>query len=148
MFINKKTYHLQMKLLYIFTISFCLTACISRLSRPEMTGQVVDESGQPIPLAQIGESISDDHGFFRLNERRYFAFLLKEIVYMEAPPVFVQEQVSKSGYQTCYLHYSHPFGGGQRKGAQLQLGQVMLNTNFNAKILNQFLDCTIKTQEK
>lgn len=48
MFINKKIYHMQMKVLCILAISFALSACISRLSRPEISGQVIDQFDQPL----------------------------------------------------------------------------------------------------
>jgi hypothetical protein len=148
MFINKITYHLQMKLLCILTISFCLSACISRLSRPEISGHVIDEHGQPIAQVQVGETYTNLNGYFQLKEQRYSAFLLKEIMHMEAPPVFVQESVIKSGYQSCYLQYSHRFGGGQRKGAKWELGKIILQSNLNALGQSEIEDCTIKTQEK
>jgi hypothetical protein len=148
MFINKITYHLQMKLLCILTISLCLSACISRLSRPEISGQVVDGRGQPIAAVQVAETQTDQHGYFQLKEQRYSAFLLKEIMYMEAPPVFFQTTVIKFGYQPCYLHYFNRFGGGQRKGAQWKLGKIILQSNLNAQGQRGIDDCTVKTQEK
>ena len=146
MFINKKSYHLQMKLLCIFTISFCLSGCISRLSRPEMTGQVVDTVGKPIANVQVGEVETDQNGYFQLKERRYYAFFLKEMMYMEAPPVFVRKRVFKPNFQTCDLQYFNRFGGGQRKGAKLVVGKVILHSSLNEKEQNEINDCDVKTR--
>ncbi|WP_227504271.1 hypothetical protein [Acinetobacter sp. ETR1] len=46
---------MQMKVLCILAISFALSACISRLSRPEISGQVIDQFDQPIGQVQVGE---------------------------------------------------------------------------------------------
>ena len=125
MFIKKK-YKSKISSLLILLIALSLTACISRLSRPEMTGQIIDEMNQPIPNVSVGESKTDKNGFFTLKEHRYNAFLLTEILVMEAPAVFVQEVVEKSGYQTCFLEYYNSYGGGQAKGAKWEVGQVVL----------------------
>lgn len=148
MFINKKIYHMQMKVLCILAICFILSACISRLSRPEILGQVIDEFDQPIALVQVGEAQTDMQGNFRLKERRYSAFLLKEIMYMEAPPIWVQERLNKQGYQQCYLKYFNSHGGGQRKGVQWDVGKIILQSNLNTAKQDEIHDCTVKTQEK
>ena len=147
MFINKKAYHLQMKLLCILTISFCLVGCISRLSRPEMTGQVINAQNQPIAHVQVGEMQTDQNGYFQLKERRYYAFLLKEMMYMEAPSVFVREIVSQQGYSTCHLKYFSRYGGGQSRGAKWSVGKIILQSNSNATDPKKIGDCTVKTQE-
>ena len=148
MFINKKIYHMQMKVLCILAISFALSACISRLSRPEISGQVIDQFDQPLGQVKVGETQTDMQGNFRLKERRYAAFLLKEIMYMEAPPVFVQERLNKQGYQPCDLQYFNSHGGGQRKGAQWKVGKIILQSNLNTAKQDEIPDCTVKTQEK
>ncbi len=133
MFINKKAYPLQMKVLCILAISFCLSACISRLSRPEISGHVVDELGQPIANVRLAETQTDQNGYFLLKEQRYSVFLLKEMMQMEAPPVSFQVTLNKLGYQTCYLQYFNRFGGGQAKGARWEVGQVILISDLVAK---------------
>lgn len=105
---------------------FLLTACISRLSRPEMRGVVVDEHQQPLANVQVGETLTNMHGEFKLPEQRYWAFLLKEIMYTEAPPVYVRENVIKVGYTPCHLEYWSRYGGGSRKGAQYVVGTIQL----------------------
>jgi hypothetical protein len=109
---------------------------------------VIDGRGQPIAYVQVGETQTNQNGDFQLKEQRYSAFLLKEIMYMEAPPVFVQETVTKPGYQSCSLQYFNRFGGGQRKGGKWQLGKIILQSNLNAQGQSEIPDCMIKTQEK
>ena len=148
MFIKKKVLLMQMKLLCIFALSFSLSACISRLSRPEMTGLIVNYQGVPQAQVQVGEMTTDVTGQFKLKERRYYAFLVTEILYMEAPPIFVREQVSKSGYQTCYLQYRSSFGGGQPKGAKWEIGTVLLKQGADVPVTGKLQDCEVKKQEK
>ena len=94
-----------------------------------MTGQVIDSLNHPISGVKVGEVSTDQNGFFRLEERRYYAFLLTEILAMEAPALGVQESVEKAGFQTCYLQMFSSFGGGQSKGAKWEVGQIILNTD-------------------
>ena len=148
MLTNKTTVFRQMKVLAVFILSFCLSACISRLSRPEMMGQIIDDTGHPIAKVQVGETVTDLQGYFSLDEQRYYAFLLTEILAMEAPMVYVQEHVSKVGYQSCFLTYYNPYGGGQRKGAKWQIGQIVLHAQLDASDEHEITDCTEKNIEK
>ena len=64
-----------MKIFAIIMLCLALTACISRLSRPQMIGTVVNPAGQPLVGVKIGETVSDAQGYFSLKERRYNVFL-------------------------------------------------------------------------
>ena len=106
------------------------TGCISRLSQPEIKGVV--KSQDLIPLVEVlitnsRESVlTDSKGNFLLPEHRYNAFLLKELFYMEAPPLNISLQFKKEGYQPCdYRYFSH-YGGGARKGSSMNLGSILL----------------------
>ncbi|MFC3903604.1 hypothetical protein SAMN05421749_102406 [Acinetobacter marinus] len=115
-----------LKVLVLLCCCASLSACISRLSRPELTGQIVDRAQQPIAQVKVGEGYSDENGYFTLPERRYYAFLLKEIMMMEAPAMGFSELVEKAGYQSCQISYHSNYGGGAPKGASMALGKIVL----------------------
>ncbi|MGJ1418302.1 hypothetical protein ACR79T_01665 [Sphingobacterium spiritivorum] len=103
-----------------------LTSCISRLSRPEITGKVMDYDNNPIPDCNVGEVVTDSLGNFILPERRYNAFLLTEMFYMEAPPLHVGEVIEKAGYESDAIEMFSTFGGGRSKGAKMEIGNIYL----------------------
>ncbi|OTG84959.1 hypothetical protein B9T27_01690 [Acinetobacter sp. ANC 4648] len=51
----------------------------------------------------VGKNLSNSKGYFKLDKKRYFAFLLIEIWAIEISMLYVQEQVSKAGFQTYFL---------------------------------------------
>lgn len=104
------------KLFLLIGVLLGTTSCVSRMSRPVLTGVVVDENGRPLPGVQVGESLTDSNGCFSLEEIRYNKFFLTELFVMEAPPVYVEELVSKSGFKTDTIRLHSPFGGGAPKG--------------------------------
>lgn len=128
------------KIFMIIFVSFYLTACISRLARPELLGQLFDTENRPIANAKVGEVYSDINGQFILPEQRYHAFFFKEIVYMEAPPVFVNEKVEKRGFQPCWIRLVNLRGGGARKGSKVDLGKIVLGASHQEKTI-QNIDC-------
>ena len=134
-----------MKIFAIIMLCLALTACISRLSRPQMIGTVVNPAGQPLVGVKIGETVSDAQGYFSLKERRYNVFLLKELLYMEAPPLHISEPVRLNGYQGCWISLSQPFGGGRAKGATWSLGQVVIYPNLGQDAVKSLPICTIKS---
>ena len=134
-----------MKVFAIVMLCVALSACISRLSRPQMMGTVVNPAGQPLAGVQIGETVSDTQGYFSLKERRYNAFLLKELLYMEAPPLHISEAVILEGYQRCWINSSQPFGGGRAKGAVWSLGQVVIYPNSGQVAVKFPPICTLKS---
>ena len=93
----------------IFT--FSLTSCISRLSRPAISGTIVDYNNKPIQGCTIGETVSDAKGKFYLKEIRYNQFLLFEMFQMEAPPLHYEERIEKPGYQSVDIYGHSTFGG-------------------------------------
>ena len=107
-------------------LSISLSSCISRLSRPEITGIVVDYDKKPVKYCKVGETFTDKDGHFTLPERRYNAFLLSEMMVMEAPPLFVFEPIEKEGFEDDVISMSHPFGGGKPKGAKSLMDTIFL----------------------
>ncbi|MDO7743844.1 MAG: hypothetical protein MUP99_08725, partial [Pedobacter sp.] len=103
-----------------------LQSCISRLRRPEITGVIVDYDKHPIANCKVGETVTGKDGAFVLKEQRYNAFLLTEMFQMEAPPLFVREDISMQGYEPDEIAMFSTFGGGQGKGAQHKIDTVYL----------------------
>lgn len=140
---------MNFRTLMIVIMCFLLTACISRLSRPEIRGVIVDESQHPLIGVKVGETFTNAHGEFKLPEQRYWAFVLKEFMYREAPPVYVQENVIKAGYMPCQLKYYSKFGGGIAKGAQHLIGTVQLIPVFKqirAETAPNWVECQIENK--
>ena len=137
-----------MKQLIILMCALCLTACISRLSSPEISGHVINEKGEPLSHVEVGESVTGANGEFKLPEKRYYAFFLTELLLMEAPAVYVQKYVAKAGFQTCMLTYDNPYGGGQRAGAQWHVGKIVLQQAQAEDLAHEITDCRLKTEEK
>lgn len=121
-------------------LSISLGSCISRLSRPEITGVIVGYDKKPLKDCKVGEVLTDKDGHFTLPERRYNAFLLSEMFVMEAPPLFVFEPIEKEGFENDVISMSSPFGGGKSKGAKSPIDTIFLkkkNQQFDLpKMLN------------
>ncbi|TDG36440.1 hypothetical protein EZJ43_07940 [Pedobacter changchengzhani] len=121
-------------------LSITFGSCISRLSRPQITGTIVNYDKKPIKGCKVGEVLTDENGHFTLPERRYNAFLLTEIMVMEAPPLFVFEPIEKEGFESDVISMSNPFGGGKPKGAKSPIDTIFLkkkNQQFDLpKMLN------------
>ncbi|RZJ82278.1 MAG: hypothetical protein EOO47_01155 [Flavobacterium sp.] len=107
-------------------VMLLLVSCVSRLRRPEITGVIVDYDKNPIPNCKVGEVLTDKNGRFKLVEQRYNAFLLSEILVMEAPPLMVFEQVEKEGFEKDAVSIFNSRGGGQRKGAKMSMDTIFL----------------------
>ena len=137
-----------MKQLIIILCALCLTACMSRLSSPEISGHIINEQGEPLAHVQVGDSLTDEQGYFNLPEQRYYAFFLTDLLAMEAPAVYVQKSVSKAEFQTCVLTYDNPYGGGQRAGAQWLVGKIILQRAHISDLQHQMSDCRLKNEEK
>ncbi len=110
-------------------VSLMLCSCISRLARPEISGVIVDYDKNPVMGCKVGESVSDKNGHFMLSERRYNAFILTEIMVMEAPPLFVFELIEKNGFEKDAISIMQSFGGGKPKGAKYNIDTVFLKKN-------------------
>lgn len=107
-----------------FVITF--SSCISRLERPAISGVIVDENKKPIAGCRVGETTTDINGSFHLKEIRYNKFFIPEMFTLEAPPVMVSEIIDKKGYKKDTINIFQTFGGGQKKGAKLDLGMIIL----------------------
>lgn len=108
----KKIYPLLFLLIIAFVCQSCLT---SRCKRPQIVGYIYDSiSGKPIENCKVGENLTDVNGYFQLKELRYSQFTF---VGYEAPPLIVNEAISKEGYDKKHIELFNRFGGGIRKGS-------------------------------
>ncbi|WP_412465840.1 hypothetical protein [Pedobacter sp. KLB.chiD] len=113
--------------LILIAVSISLfSSCISRLSRPAISGTILDYDSKPIAGCQVGETLTDANGKFYLKEIRYHKFFFPEIFMMEAPPLHFSEKVKKEGYLSYNIEGDNRFGGGQRKGAQITIDTIYL----------------------
>ena len=93
-----------------------LQSCwVSRCARPRMYGYVMT-AGNKTPLANciVGESRTDAKGYFELPEKRYHELVA---IGGEAPPLYVRETVSKTGYESQTISFFNQYGGSHGKGA-------------------------------
>ncbi|WP_156142752.1 hypothetical protein [Sphingobacterium sp. SYP-B4668] len=115
--------------------SVCLfNSCISRLSRPAITGYIYDYDNKPVANCRVGETQTDENGKFYLKEIRTNRFLLTEIFAMEAPPIFFTLDIEKEGYKSYSTNFFHKYGGGRAKGALDNLDTVYIK-RINETIL-------------
>ncbi|WP_293786097.1 hypothetical protein [uncultured Pedobacter sp.] len=115
------------RFLILFAVSITLfSSCISRLSRPAISGTILDYDSKPIAGCKVGETITDANGKFFLKEIRYNKFLLTELFTMEAPPLHFSENIKKEGYLSYNIEGFNRFGGGQSKGASITIDTVYL----------------------
>lgn len=114
------------KLFLLAGVLLGTTSCVSRMARPILTGVVVDGQGRPLPDVQVGEALTDSSGSFYLEEIRYNKFFLTELFVMEAPPVYVEELVSKPGFRSDTIQLRSSFGGGAPKGTRWTVDTLRL----------------------
>ena len=97
-----------MKKLYLLLL-FCvlITSCVTKVSRPKLTGTIVDESGTPLDSCQVGETYTDKDGNFVLKEMTYKGF----ISLFGSGPTFISERVTKNGYEAKELMEGNRRGG-------------------------------------
>ncbi|TCD26689.1 hypothetical protein EZ456_12080 [Pedobacter psychrodurus] len=108
-------------------ISICLfSSCISRLSRPAITGTILDYQNKPVVGCKVGEAFTDANGKFYLKEIRYNKFFIPEIFTMEAPPLHISEDIKKEGFLSYTIEGHNAFGGGQGKGAATSIDTIYL----------------------
>lgn len=122
----KPIHMIKLKNLLPILLIFSLSSCVSRLSRPAISGVIVDYDKKPVPDCQVGETRTDENGKFYLTEKRYNKFLLSELMVMEAPPIHVMEPIRKEGFEPDVIAIFNPRGGGQAKGAKYQIDTVFL----------------------
>ncbi len=100
----------------VISTSLC-SSCISRLSRPAITGYIYNYDNNPVAGCKVAETETDEQGYFYLKEKRINRFFLTEMLSMEAPPVFFTLDIEKEGYQYYQNDFFQRHGGGRRKGA-------------------------------
>lgn len=114
------------KLAVLIIAILMLSSCISRLIRPSLTGTIVGFDGNPIENCTVGSVKTDKDGYFKLAEIRKNRFFFTEVFAMEAPPVFVSENIHKDGYEDEKIEIFHKYGGGLPKGTQWNLDTIHL----------------------
>ncbi|TDQ79141.1 hypothetical protein CLV99_0573 [Sphingobacterium yanglingense] len=108
----------KVRFLFCLVISISLfNSCISRLSRPAITGYIYNYDNTPVAGCKVAEAETDAQGYFYLEEQRTNRFLLTEMLSMEAPPVFFTLDIEKEGYQSYQNDFFQRHGGGRQKGA-------------------------------
>jgi hypothetical protein len=122
---NRRRIHIATATLVLVPLILSQGCLVSRLERPRITGQVLDaETGLPLEGCRVGETTTDAGGYFELEEKRYRQFTW---IGMEAPPVIIQEEVSKEGYETYHIDEFLLYGGGQGEGAHWALEPILLH---------------------
>lgn len=114
------------KLAVLIIAILMLSSCISRLIRPSLTGTIVGFDGNPIENCTVGSVKTDKDGYFKLAEIRKNRFFFTEVFAMEAPPVFVSENIHREGYEDEKIAIFHKYGGGLPKGTQWSLDSIHL----------------------
>jgi hypothetical protein len=99
----------------LIIVSFSFQSClVSRCKRPKIIGYIYDSiTNKPLENCKVGENSTNSNGYFELKEKRYSQFTF---VGYEAPPLHVNEPISKVGYEKKSINLFNPFGGGIRKG--------------------------------
>lgn len=112
-------------LISLISIAFLFQSClVSRCQRPQIIGYIFDESTKsPIRNCNVGETLTDETGYYNLKEKRYRQFTF---VGYEAPPLLVNEVISKEGYEKGFINLHNPFGGGMSKGAIHNMDTIYL----------------------
>ncbi|QCE43391.1 hypothetical protein [Psychroserpens sp. NJDZ02] len=114
----------------LIAIGLLLTSCVSRLSRPLISGVITDFNGHPINQCHVGEVVTDQNGMFTLSEKRYSEF----IFHLEAPPLMVSEIIHKKGYEDKNIYSFSSFGGSGRKGLKWNLDTIRLKEDRQKQI--------------
>lgn len=112
-------------LIVLITIALVCQSClVSRCKRPQITGYIYDSiTRKPIENCKVGETLTNTKGYFQLKELRYSQFTFMG---HEAPPLMVNEPITKEGYEKKSIALFNPFGGGIRKGAIYHADTIFL----------------------
>ncbi|WP_222538177.1 hypothetical protein [Pedobacter polysacchareus] len=137
--ICKRTELNTLKIVLSLFLMVSFSSCVSRLSRPAISGVIVDYDKKPVADCQVGETRTDKNGIFHLTERRYNKFLLSEMMIMEAPPLNVMEPITKAGFESDAISWFNPRGGGQAKGAKYQIDTIFLKKTNQQFDINSML---------
>lgn len=137
--ICRKNELIKVKVLLSLFLMVSFSSCISRLSRPAISGVIVDYDKKPVADCQVGETLTDKNGKFYLTEKRYSKFLLSELMVMEAPPLNVMEPITKAGFESDAISLFNPRGGGQAEGAKYQIDTIFLKKTNQQFDINSML---------
>lgn len=138
---ERKIKNNRLKLFLPATLLLLVFSCISRMQRPILKGTILDYDGNPVANCSVGETVTDKFGKYTLPEIRYNAFLLAEILTMEAGPVFIEEKISKKDFETDFVVGFNRYGTGTRKGTTWDMDTVFLKRekeNFSKMLKGQF----------
>jgi len=114
-------------IILLIIISLLFSSClVSRMSRPNLRGIIVDYDKNPIANCAVGETVTDKNGHFFLEEKRYREFTT---IGREAPPVHVSEYIEKEGYQTKELYLFNKYGGGASKSTEWNVDTIHLKSS-------------------
>ncbi len=122
-FIKKNKKKLLLLLFLVLIVPFLF---VKRLARPEISGNILDFQGQPIQGCKVGETLTDENGYYRLPAKTYQTFFIPELLYLEAPPLFVHEHIRKDGYNEEDIHVFHRYGGGLSSKTKWKLDPIHL----------------------
>ncbi|MFC4390165.1 hypothetical protein [Flavobacterium quisquiliarum] len=87
-------------------------------------GYIYDsETKLPIANCKVGETLSQQNGYFSLDEKRYHQFTFFGF---EAPTLMVNEPINKEGYESQQINFMQTFGGGMKKGALHKMDTLYL----------------------
>lgn len=113
----------------VFSGFLCQSCLVSRCERPQIIGYIYDKNTKrPVVNCKVGETLTDETGYFNLKEKRYPQFTFFGY---EAPPVIVNEGVFKEGYEKETIALYNSFGGGLRKGTIHQADTIYLKKAVN-----------------
>lgn len=101
--------------------SILITSCFSNVRRPQLTGTIIDEEGNPIDSCAVGETYTDKNGGFVLVEKINNGFFN----FLGGPPVNISEQIRKTGYEPKELA-GRGSRGGIRKGSVWDMDTIRL----------------------
>ncbi|MDO4879735.1 MAG: carboxypeptidase regulatory-like domain-containing protein [Capnocytophaga sp.] len=120
-----------MKKYILLSFSILCSSClILRMRSPKVIGRILDYENNPIANCQVGNSFTDDKGYFSIPEERYLSF---EILPFEAPPAGVNEIIKKEGYEPDTIMMYNPFGGAAQKGTTWDTKDIYLK-RINEKL--------------
>ncbi len=128
----------MIKYTILFILLLAMYSCISRLSRPAISGILLTYDNQPIEGGRVGEGETDSQGRFFISEKRYTKFFLSELMVMEAPPLHVYEPIVFEGYEKDAIRLFNSRGGGQRKGSIYSIDTIYVkrvNEVFDVKAM-------------
>lgn len=95
------------KIILLLIVSVLAFSCTTKVERPKLIGIIVDEFGVPVAGCKVGETFTDKNGRFELSERKHKGF----ISFFGRLPIFISEDIIKSGYEKRRLNAESGRGG-------------------------------------